>query len=80
MEIDFFHFSGTPVRESYFSSSGEIVLNEFFIPYSGDGFSVLWKPFPLIYFFFLQVEAITVKIHFFGKDFILGSTKGFAVE
>ena len=36
-----FHFSDTPPDESYFLPSGNVFLNEFFIPYGGDGFSVL---------------------------------------
>ena len=47
-EIDFFYFSDTPASESYLLFSGNVFLNEFFIPYGGDGFSVLWKPFFLI--------------------------------
>ena len=47
MEVNFFHFSDTPASESYFSSSGNVFLNEFFILYDEDGFSVLWKPFSL---------------------------------
>ena len=37
----FFNFSDTPPNESYFLPSGNVFLNEFFIPYGGDGFSVL---------------------------------------
>ena len=48
MEINYFYFSDTPVSESYFSSSGKVCLNEFFIPHNGDEFFVLWKPFSLI--------------------------------
>ena len=44
----FFHFSGSPDSESYFLSSGNVFLNKFFIPYGGEAFSVLWKPFSLI--------------------------------
>ena len=47
MEVNFFHFSDTPASKSYFSSSGNVFLNEFFILYDEDGFSVLWKPFSL---------------------------------
>ena len=43
----FFHFSGSPDSESYFLSSGNVFLNKFFIPYGGEAFSVLWKPFSL---------------------------------
>ena len=56
MEVNFLHFSDTPAGERYFSSSGNVFLNEFYIPYGEDGFSVLRKPFSL---FFLQVEAVT---------------------
>ena len=45
MEVNFFHFPDTLVSESYFSSSGNVFLNEFFIPYGGGGLSVLQKPF-----------------------------------
>ena len=38
MEVGFFHFSDTPASESYFSSSGNVFLTEFFILYGGDGF------------------------------------------
>ena len=55
MEVSFLDFSDTPTGERYFSSSGNVFLNEFYIPYGGDGFSVLRKPFSL---FFLQVEAV----------------------
>ena len=57
MEVDIFHFSDTPASERYFLSSGNVFLNEFFSPYGRDGFSVLWKPFSFIQFFFLQVEG-----------------------
>ena len=40
-------------------SSGSVFINEFFILYGGEGFSVLRKPFSLLQYFFLQVETIT---------------------
>ena len=46
--VKFFQFSDTTASESYFLSSEDVVLNEFFTPNGGDGFSVLWKPFSLI--------------------------------
>ena len=50
METDFlanffFYFSDTPASESYFLPSENVFLNEFFIPFGGYGFSVLWKLF-----------------------------------
>ena len=41
VEVNFFHFSGTPASERYFLSSGNVYLYEFFSPYGGDGFSAL---------------------------------------
>ena len=49
MEVNFFHFSDTPASERYFLSSGNVFLNEFYIPYGGDRFSVLRKPFSLFF-------------------------------
>ena len=36
VEANFLHFSDTPTGERYFSSSGNVFLNEFYIPYGGD--------------------------------------------
>ena len=44
----FFHLSDTAPNEGYFLPSGNGFLNEFFIPYGGDEFSVLWKSFSVI--------------------------------
>ena len=70
-----FSFLDTPASESYFLSSENVFLNEFFIPYGGDGFLCLETVFSYL-IFFLQVEAVT-KINgpFFGKDFIPASRK-----
>ena len=38
VEINFFHFLDIFASESYFSSRGNVFLNEFFILYGGDGF------------------------------------------
>ena len=67
----FFHFSDTPASESYFLSSGNVFLNEFFILYRGDGFLCLVETVFSYLIFFLQVEAVT-KINgpFFGKESI----------
>ena len=43
--IFYFYFSDTPASESYFLPSENVFLNEFFIPFGGYGFSVLWKLF-----------------------------------
>ena len=59
VELIFSHFSDTRSTESYFPSSGNVCLNELSNPYGGDAFSVLWKPFSLIQYFFLQVETVT---------------------
>ena len=48
VELIFSHFSETPSTESYFSSGGNVFLNESSNPYGGDPFSVLRKPFSLI--------------------------------
>ena len=44
----FFHLSDTAPNEGYFLPSGNGFLNEFFIPYGGEEFSVLWKSFSVI--------------------------------
>ena len=59
VELIFSHFSDTASSESYLPSSGNVCLNKFSNPHSGDAFSVLWKPFSLIQYFFLQVETVT---------------------
>ena len=56
--------------ESYFPSSGNVVLNESSNPYGGDVFSVLWKPFSLIYDIFSTSGICFLKLvetHFFGE-------------
>ena len=70
----------TPANESYFSSSGNVFLNKFFISYGEDGFFALWKPFSLIYFLFCGKKAVTeINGPFFlgGKDVIPARRKGF---
>ena len=52
VEVDFFHFSDTPASESFFLSSGNVFLTEFFIPCGGKGFSVQWELFSFIPCFF----------------------------
>ena len=59
----------TRASESYFSSSGNVFLNKFFISYGEDGFFVLWKPFSLIYLFFCGKKAVTeINGPFFGGE------------
>ena len=48
IELIFSHFSDTCSSESYFSSGGNVFLNESSIPHGENAFSVLWKPFHLI--------------------------------
>ena len=61
MEVTFFHLPGPPGSESYFPSSGNVFLNEFFLLYSEEGFSVLRKPKTVSFYlsYFLQVETVT---------------------
>ena len=64
----FSQFSDTHASESYFSSSRNVFLNEFFIPYGEDGFFCLVKTVLSYLIFFLQVEAVTeINGQFFGK-------------
>ena len=64
----FFHFSDTPARESYFLSSGNVFLNEFFVPYGGDGFLCFVENIFSYLIFFLQVEAAyEINGSFLGK-------------
>ena len=80
VELIFTHFSDTPPSESYFPSSVNVILNESSSRYGGDTFSVLWKPFSLIKYFFLTVEAfneISGNPFLGGKDFIPTSRKQF---
>ena len=53
-------------------SSGNVFLNEFFIPYGGEGFSVLRKPFFLFNLFFYKWKSSLklVETNLFGKDFV----------
>ena len=80
VELFFLHFSDfsiTPSSESYFPSSGNVFLNESSNPYGGGVFTVLWKPFSLIYNLFLQVESVpeTNGNPFFGgKNLFLYSS------
>ena len=66
----FFNFLDTPASETYFSPSGNIVLNEFFIPYGEDGGKTLFPQeerdilsggncFLLIRASFLRVETVS---------------------
>ena len=66
----------TPASESYFSSSGNVFLNKFFISYGEDGFFVLWKPFSLIYFLFCGKKAVTE----INGPFFLGGKTLFLLE
>ena len=77
VELIFSHFSDTPSSENYFPSNGNIFLNESFNSYGGDAFSVLWKPFSIIWSFFIQVETVT-KIS--GTTFFWGKTLFLPVE
>ena len=66
------NFSDTPASEMSLSC-GNVFLNEFFILYGGDGFSVLWKPFfsYLLFFFFKWKPSLKlVETNIFGKDFV----------
>ena len=70
LEVNFFHFKDTPASERYFLSNGNVFLNEFFIPYDGDLFTVFWKPFSRIQSFFFQPSMKLVETNLFGKDFV----------
>ena len=59
VELIFSYFSDSPSGESYFPSGVNVFWNESSNPYGGDAFSVPWKPFSLIWSFFLQVETVT---------------------
>ena len=59
---------------------GNVFLNEFFIPYGGNKFFVLWKPHVFSYLiFFLQVETVTEMndLFFGGGKTIPASKKDF---
>ena len=63
------HFSDTLSSESYFRPSGSVFLNESSNPHDGGVFSVLWKPFSLIYNLFIYKWNPSLKLvetHFFG--------------
>ena len=71
VELIFSHFSDVPSSETYFSSSGNVVLNESSNRYGEDVSSALWKTFSLIQYFFLQVETVT---EISGNPFLGGKT------
>ena len=78
MGVNFFHFSDTPVTKSYFSSSRNVILTEFFYSVRGSQiFCLVVTVFSHLIFFFLQVKL--VKAQFFGKDFTPACRKGFSV-
>ena len=80
VELIFFHLSNTPPSESYFLSSVNVFLKESSSPYGGDTFSVLWKPFSLIYSFFPQMETVTkISVNSFlgGRTFFLLAERDF---
>ena len=57
----FFRYSFLLVKGIFFSR-GNIFLNEFLIPYGGDGFSVLQKLFSLICSFFFYKWKTSLKL------------------
>ena len=65
MEVTFFHFSDTPASESYFSSSGNVFLNEFFILYDEDGFLSCGNRFLFFNLFFYNGKlSLKLMAHF----------------
>ena len=72
VEVNFFHFSDTPASERYSLSSGNVLLNQFAIPYGGDRFFGLVETvFCLIFFFYKWKPSLKlVETSSFWKDFV----------